>query len=93
MKKALTDFAKLVIAAAISTGIMVACVHAAVPESAVLPAGTLAEDLAECRIAALGTAHDAGADDAAESEYGECARIARLAAEEYAARLREGGAR
>lgn len=92
MKKALTDFAKLVTAAAISTGIMVACVRAAVPESAVLPAGTLAEDLAECRIAALGTAHDAGADTA-EAEYGECARVARLAAEEYAARLREGSAR
>lgn len=92
MKNKVIDFGKLLIAAVISTGIMIACVHAAAPESAVLPAGTLAEDLAECRIAALGTARDAG-EDAALSEYGECARIARLAAEEYAARLREGGAK
>lgn len=92
MKTKLIEFGKLVIAAAIATGIMIACVHAAAPESAVLPAGTLAEDLAECRIAALGTARDAGAD-AGIVEYGECARIARLAAEEYAARLRDGGAR
>lgn len=49
----------------------------AIPDADVRAAGDLSADLAECRIAALGT--DASAD-AALAEYSECSRIARLRA-------------
>lgn len=56
---------------------LLACGGSPLTPEDVHAAGDLAEDLAECRIAALGT--DASAD-AAVAQYSECARIARLRA-------------